>query len=274
MQVVIRQIRCDATVDWSPGEYERTAVALEPAAQVAVEALRLRQGEQVLDVACGTGNAALAAARAGAKVVAVDLAPRLVEVARARLDAEGFGDGRGIVLQGDATALPVGEAAFDAAVSVFGVIFARPAQSAVDELVRAVRPGGRIVVTSWVAEGPIHEYGRMVREAIESVAPPDSSPPTPPPLAWGDPAVLRELFAACAVVEVVEHELPFRGASPEAWVEEQTRYHPVWLAARAAVPADRWDDLQAQALAHFRAANEDPAAFRTTSRYLLARVRR
>ena len=119
---------------WGIGEYEDTAAELAPVSEVAVAALRLSGEERVLDVACGTGNAALVAQRGGASVTGLDGSPRLLEVARERVPSGEF-------VLGDAAELPFDDGAFDAAVSVFGVIFARPAERAAAEIARVVRPG-------------------------------------------------------------------------------------------------------------------------------------
>ena len=107
--------------DWGIGRYERFAPDLEPAAEHVVELAGLHPGERVLDLGCGTGNAALLAARAGAAVTGIDPASRLLEIARERLAADGL-DGSFVV--GDAQALPFRDGEFDAVLSVFGVIFA------------------------------------------------------------------------------------------------------------------------------------------------------
>jgi len=249
--------------DWSRGEYERTAEQLEAAAEVAVAALAPAEGERVLDVGCGTGNAALAAARAGAEVVGVDPARRLLEVARARAGREGFAAAE--FVEGDALALPVEDAAFDAALSVFAVIFAAPPRAAAGELLRAVRPGGRIVVTTWRPEGPIFEAALLAREALGL---PDEAP------MWGDPEALTGLFAPHPV-DLREERLAFTGPSAHAWLQTQLDHHPVWLEAGDALrERGGWDDLVARSQALLESANEDPAAFRVTGRYLVATIHR
>src|SRR5882757_10553132 len=104
-------------IDWGTGRYEETAGQLLPASEAVVEAARVRAGERVLDVGCGTGNAALLAARAGARVIGVDPAARLLEVARAAATAEGLD---AAFVEGEAAALPLDDASADAVLSVFG----------------------------------------------------------------------------------------------------------------------------------------------------------
>src|SRR4051812_15278745 len=139
-----------------------------PAAAVAVGALGVVGGERVLDVACGTGNAARVAHEAGAGVPGIDPSSRLVGVARERVP-------QGTFLVGDAGELPFDDGAFDAAVSVFGVIFARPAERAAAEIARVVGPRGALAVTSWPAPGPGVAAGVVVRAGGAG-----GSPPPPP----------------------------------------------------------------------------------------------
>jgi SAM-dependent methyltransferase len=213
--------------DWGRGDYERTAKELEPIAGIVVDSARVQPGERVLDVACGTGNAALAAAARGATVTGVDSAPRLVEVAAARADRAGV---RGEWVRGDAADLPFEDDAFDVAVSVFGVIFAAPAEQAVAELARVVRPGGRIAVTSWIPAGPIFTIGRILGEAVQAVQRPKELPER---TAWGDPEVVRRLFGAHgASVEIREHTMEMRAGSPEELADGFFDHHPAWLSVR------------------------------------------
>ncbi len=251
-------------LNWGDGDYEPTARTLEPVAEVVLDAAEVVPGERVLDVACGTGNAALAAAQRGARAVGVDQAETLVGIARDRATASGA-EVRFIV--GDALDLLVADASFDAVVSVFGVIFAPDADRAAAELRRATRPGGRMVLTSWVPSGPISAVGRALFGAL-------SSPPAALPR-WGDPEWARELLTrhGAATVDVVEHTLPSRAASPEAWFADQEVNHPVWRWVRRQMTAERWVELRKESVAVLSEANEDPRAFRTTSRYLVMTAR-
>jgi SAM-dependent methyltransferase len=246
-------------IDWGVGEYERTAAQLAPAATAAVAALAPQAGERILDVGCGTGNAALLIAGAGATVVGVDPARRLLEVARERArDANAAAE----FVQGEGAALPADDTAFDAAISVFGVIFA-DAEAAAGELVRVVRPGGRIVLTTWVPSGPINDMNAVVREALGAPA----QPPT-----WSDPDVVRELFAGHEV-QFIEHAIPFTAASPQAYIDDFLAHHPMALSMEGPLRASgRAEEVGVRALEIFTAANEDPSAFRTTSRYWVVEI--
>ena len=141
-------------LDWGDGEYSRTAEVLSPAAAATVEVAGVGAGDRVLDVGCGTGNAALIAARRGASVIGVDPSEALVETARARAERAGLADA--VFLAGDACDLPVARDAFDVAVSVFGVIFAPEPEVAVRQMLGALRPGGTLVIASWIGRGPVH----------------------------------------------------------------------------------------------------------------------
>lgn len=244
-----------AGVDWSGGDYGRTAATLAPAAECVVDAAAVRAGERVLDVGCGTGNATLAAAQRGATALGLDPAAGLVAIAAARARSDGS-DARFVV--GDAVSLPFADASMDAVLSVFGVIFADDADQAVAELLRV---GRRIALATWVPVGPIATAGRLLREAL------------PTPLGdrarWGDAGWLGDLLArhGASAIEVREARLVFTAASPKAWFDEQERDHPVWRWGRHQVSAARWAQLREESIAALKADNEASVAFRSTSRY-------
>ncbi len=172
---------------WALGDYP--AVATEVIAALGpevVEAAGITAGQRVLDVAAGSGNAAIPAARTGAQVVASDLTPELLEVGRAAAEAEGLSLAW---QQADAEALPFADDEFDAVISVVGVMFAPHHQAAADELVRVCRPGGSIGLISWTPEGFI---GRLFATMKPYVAPPPAGV-QPPPL-WGSPEHVTELL--------------------------------------------------------------------------------
>lgn len=236
--------------DWGAGHYEHIAAQLQGAAVAVVDAAAPVAGEHVVDVGCGTGNAALLAAARGARVTGVDPAPRLLAVARDLADAGGLA---ARFLEGDAAALPVADGEANAVVSVFGAIFAPDPAAAAAEMARVCAPGGRIVLSAWIPEGPITDAVRVVRRASG-----------PPPFAWHDRDALARLFGR--EVELTEHELAFTAESPQAFVEREFADHPLWRANDA-------PDRREQVLAVVARANEDPAAFRVTSRYVVATAR-
>jgi ubiquinone/menaquinone biosynthesis C-methylase UbiE len=155
-------------VDWGAGEYERTAAELEPVAELVVELAALSQEERVIDLACGTGNAALLAAARGARVIGIDGAPRLLEVARQRAREQRLEvDFR----EGDLLRLPLGNGAADVMISVFGVIFASDPRAGLREVRRVARAGGRALITAWVPAGPVDGALTALNRILARVAP-------------------------------------------------------------------------------------------------------
>ena len=172
---------------WAAGDYPAIArhIADHPVRD-ALAAARVQAGTRVLDVATGSGNVALAAANAGARVTGLDLVPELLEVAESRASATGV---EIEWVQGDAEALPFTDGSFDSITSVFGVQFAPRHQTTADELVRVCRPGGTIGLVNWTPEGLIGQMFQIMGRYLP--APPEfaSSPPL-----WGDERHVRELF--------------------------------------------------------------------------------
>ena len=254
-------------VDWGDGSYEYTAKALLAATEETLRVAGIRPGTRVLDLGCGTGNAALAAARRGGEVTAVDPAARLVEITRSRAAAEGL---RLACAQGDSLAIPAEDSSFEVLLSVFALIFAPDAELSVSEIFRVLRPGGRLAMTSWLPTGAIAEAGRILRGAVAPAAPPAAS--TPPAPAWGDPAFVHRIFESRgAQVAIEEAKLEFTAASPEAWFDEQEEHHPVWRFVHRALAGQplAWAAVRERSVEVLRARNEDPSAFRATSGYLV-----
>src|SRR4051794_29093284 len=146
-----------STVDWGVGRYEDTALQLLPAARVVVDRAEPQPGERVVDVGCGTGNAALLAAERGARVTGVDPAARLLGVAREQAAARGLD---AAFTAGEAAALPLEDGEADVVLSVFAVIFASDARAAAAELARVTAPRGRIVLSAWIPRGAVHDAVR------------------------------------------------------------------------------------------------------------------
>jgi len=171
---------------WASGDYDRLAAGIQAVADHVVRSARLRAGERVLDVACGTGNTALAARARGATVTGLDLTPELLVVAQRRAAEEGYGD---ITWkEGDAENLPFPDSTFDVVVSSCGLMFAPDQQKVANEVARVTRRGGRIAIQAWTREGGA---GRMFK-IINDYTPPPSGVPNP--LEWGDEKNVRHLL--------------------------------------------------------------------------------
>ena len=172
---------------WASGDYpEMVQTFLLPLGPRLVQAAGIESGQRVLDVAAGTGNASIPAAKLGADVVASDLTPELLEAGRARAEAEG------VELEwteADAENLPFEDASFDVVMSSIGAMFAPHHQEVADEMVRVCRPGGTIALLSWTPEGMIGALFRLMGPFAP--APPPGA--QPPPL-WGSEDHVRELF--------------------------------------------------------------------------------
>jgi ubiquinone/menaquinone biosynthesis C-methylase UbiE len=193
MSTIIDEIEADRAIKtkhramWSLGDYPAVATEVIPETGTAlVEACKIEPGQRVLDVAAGSGNAAIPAALAGAQVVASDLAPALLEVGRRHAEQQSAElEWR----EADAEALPFADEEFDTVMSCVGVMFAPHHQPTADELVRVTRPGGTIGLLNWTPEGFI---GQMFA-TMKPYAPPPPPGAQPPPL-WGNEAHVRELL--------------------------------------------------------------------------------
>lgn len=196
---------------WAAGDYAAVATPLVIVAEELCEAMDLRAGSRVLDVATGSGNAALAAARRRCDVTGIDFVPQLLERARERAAVERL---EVRFVEGDAEQLGFPDGAFHYVVSTFGVMFAPDQERVANELVRVCRKGGRIGLASWTPEGFVGEWFR----ATARRAPPP--PGLRPPLAWGSEARLRELFAGgVAFLETRRRSFVFRYRSSAHWLE-------------------------------------------------------
>lgn len=171
---------------WSEGDFAMVAGIVEMVAEELVEALDIVPDERVLDVACGSGNGALAAARrAWGNTVGVDFVPALLERGRERAAAERLDVE---FVEGDAAELPFGDGEFDVVISIFGTMFAPEHEKAAAELLRACKPGGRIGMANWVPDGGV---GKMFMTIAKHAPPP---PGVTSPLLWGTEDHLREVF--------------------------------------------------------------------------------
>ena len=255
-------------IDWDVGQYEGMAVELEPVAEHMVSLAHVRRGERVVDLATGTGNAALLAARAGALVTGVDSAPRLIDVARGRAVTEGL-DASFVV--GDMQALPFEDASFDLALSVFGLIFAADPSRAFDDMIRVLDPAGRALFSVWVPAGPIDAMVATFGRAVAA-----TTGRRPRRFAWHDADAVGALAARHhAHVQIHEGRLRITAASPEAYLEANEQAHPVSVAGRPVLErAGTYDEVRNEALRILREGNEDPQAFRVFSPYRVIEVHR
>ena len=179
----IEALKTKLRATWIAGDFGEIAKAYAADAEEFVRGLNLAPGTRVLDVACGTGNAALPAARLGANVTGVDIAPNLLEQARAKAAREGL---TAQFDEGDAEKLPYADASFDAVITMFGAMFAPRPELVAAELKRVTRPGGLIAMANWTPTGFI---GQMFKIVSSHVPPP---PGMTSPVLWGDEKVVRE----------------------------------------------------------------------------------
>jgi SAM-dependent methyltransferase len=202
---------------WMSGDYGHFARYLEPGALEFLARLAISAGTRMLDVACGAGQIAIPAARAGVRVTGIDIASNLIEQARTRAKAEGVGVWFD---EGDAEMLPYQDASFDLVVSLIGAMFAPVPERVASELVRVCRPGGRIVMANWTPEGHIGQMFKIIGKHV----PP--SPLMPSPLKWGDDATVRErLKDGIAKLDSTKRLYPMRYPFPPADVVEFFRVY-------------------------------------------------
>jgi ubiquinone/menaquinone biosynthesis C-methylase UbiE len=226
---------------WSSGDYALIGTTLQITGEMLCEAMDVRAGSRVLDVAAGNGNATLAAARRGCAVVSTDYVPALLERGRERAAAERL-DVRFEVA--DAEALPFDDASFDAVLSTFGVMFTPDQERAAAEMARVCRPGGRIGMANWTPDGFI---GQLFRTLGQHVPPPAG---VKSPALWGTEARLAELFEGRSTgVEATRRDYVFRYRTPAHWLDTfRTWYGPLHKAF-AALDATKQDALERDVLA-------------------------
>lgn len=257
-------------MDWGQGRYERIAEQLFPAAEAAVESAGLSAGERVVDVGCGTGNAALLAAERGASVTGIDPAQRLLDVAAAAAAERGLA---ATFLPGDAEDMPLEDDSADVVLSVFGVIFAPDPQAAAAEIDRISAADARLLFTAWIPEGAISQAVRLARETVLEIL---DQPPPAPPFPWHESDSLSELFGPHGfTVSVTDHKLAFHAPSVDEFMRIEGENHPIAIAAQPVLEsAGRAEEVRDGMRRIYEEANEDPSGFQLTSRYVVAEMER
>ena len=229
---------------WASGDFHAVAALIQPVAEDLCEAVDLRADWRVLDVATGSGNAAIAAARRGCDVVGIDYVPALLARGRRRAEAEGLDIE---LVEGDAEAIRFPDGSFDAVLSVFGAMFAPDHPKAFAELSRVCRPGGRIGLATWTPEGFI---GEMLK-VVSSYVPP--APGVASPLLWGTKAHVGSMFGdTIEGLSCRERTFTFRFRTAEAFVEYFREHYGPTLKAFEALAEDGADELFADLVALVR----------------------
>lgn len=251
---------------WALGDYAVLAERISTAAEVLVDRAAVEAGMDVLDVATGTGNAAIPAVRRGARVMGLDIVPELLDMARERAAELGF---EVDWVEGDAEELPFEGARFDRVLSAFGHMFAPRHERTANELVRVCRPGGIIGFCSWTPDG----VGGQMLSVMASYVPPPP-PYASPPTRWGSEEHVRKLLGDhVSSLEFERHYVTFEEESAETWVD---------LMAESAGPLVRvkttlgegWTELRQSLRRLFEDANTaDDGTLRFEQEYLLTIAR-
>jgi SAM-dependent methyltransferase len=265
MTIEIEELKAAHRATWASGDYAAVADAfVGEVGRAAVALAAIAPGAEVLDVATGSGNAAIPAAVAGGRVTGLDLVPELLDVAGERAGEAGV---EIEWVEGDAEALPFADERFDTVLSVLGVQFAPRHEVTARELARVLRRGGTLVLASWTPGG-------FIGQLFRTMAPYLPEPPAgaaPPPL-YGDADHVRALFGRTGVELTFEtRSAAFWADSPAAFVDYMAdHYGPVLKARARLAPEGRWDRLRADLIALGEEANVAEDGFRAPSEYLLA----
>ena len=250
---------------WGAGDFDALSGYIADVGQRTAERAGIEPGMRVLDVACGTGNAAIPAGRAGARVTGLDLVPELLEGGRRKADAAGVEIDW---VEGDAEELPFDDASFDRVLSTFGHMFAPRHRRAAEEMDRVCRPGGLIVTSTWTPEGVA---GKIFATSGSFMPPPPDF--ASPPSLWGTEDHVRELFAAASGFEFERHVNRIEWESVEGFADFfMDRFGPL-VTARAML-GERFEELREQIITIWGEANEtDDGTLRLPQEYLLSVIR-
>jgi ubiquinone/menaquinone biosynthesis C-methylase UbiE len=262
----VDQIKQRQALIWGMGDYAVLSEELRPAAEALCDACAVSAGQEVLDVAAGDGNFALACASEGARVVASDISPGMVERGRARAQAEGC---EIEWVEADAEALPFEDARFDCVGSVFGAMIAPRPDVVARELFRVVRPGGTVGMTAWRPDSFVPQLGKISANYVSR------DPDQPLPQEWADEQTARSRFEGLAArVDFEIGALVSEAGSPEAFLDELTASSPPVVAAKQALPSDRYEAMTAEVLELVRRlGGDDPFVLESHYALIVARKR-
>src|SRR5262249_32543661 len=246
----LAEAKQQARAAWAAGDYDRVADLIWEVGERIVQRVGVGPYEEVLDVACGTGTAAIRAGQAGARVVGVDLTPELFDAARERASAIGV---EVEWVMGDAEALTFGDETFDVVLSTFGWLWVPGHQVTAHEIARVLRRNGRMGLTTWTPEGA----GGELFEITGSYLPPPPALASPPAL-WGSEEYVSELFADTGIeLEFVRESVVWRFPSvPEAGETFTATLGPLVKARMLLEPQGRWHELHDEIAAWSKRGNQ------------------
>ena len=259
----ISELKDRARFVWAQGDYPEVATHIESAAVALVDACEVGPDVSLLDVGAGTGNVAIAAAKRGARVIASDLTPELIEEGKKRTANEGLDiEWR----EADAEELPFEDNSFDIVTSCFGAMFAPRADRTASELVRVTKPGGKVGFAAWSLEG----FQGQVFKVASSFMPPQPEG-VDSPLSWGDEATARERFEKYASsVEITQGTVQWNFDSVEEWEHwGETKVPPI-VVAKQLLPEDAFAQMRKESVAVAERFNRaDDGSMELDSEYLL-----
>lgn len=266
MAVRLDDFKTRQRASWDAGDYEALSERIVDVGELVATRAGIERRMTVLDVACGTGNAAIPAARAGGRVTGLDLVPKLLEQGRAKAESEGL---EIEWVEGDAEELPFEDASFDRVLSTFGHMFAPRHRRVADEMIRVCRKGGAIVTATWTVEGV---FGAISAATARFMPPPPEY--ASPPLLWGSEDYIREMFGSVATgFELERHINWIEDESLESFADLFMERFPPMATARAML-GDRFGELRERIVDIWREANEsEDGRLRFPQEYLLSIVR-
>jgi ubiquinone/menaquinone biosynthesis C-methylase UbiE len=248
---------------WSSGDYASAMHTIASVGPRVAEAAGVSGVDVVLDVACGSGNATIPAAKAGAAVTGIDLTPSLLEAGKA-VAAEA-----GVEIEwveGDAQKLPFDDASFDVVLSVFGCMFVPDQRAEAQEIARVLKPGGRIAIAAWTPEG---NMGSMFITVVKHRPPPPEG--FQPPILWGNEDHVRELFEGTGVdLDIERTTVKFEADSVEDYLAEMERDLPPIANSRALLePEGKYEALRDDLLKLYTESNESDERWSSSNEFLL-----